>query len=48
MNKPNLLFPTPIWTMKLENYESINNEMYNFIKESQLKDQTGIKKSNNI
>ena len=47
MNKPNLLFPTPIWTMKLENFESINNEMYNFIKESQIKDQTGIKKSNN-
>ena len=47
MNKPNLLFPTPIWTIKLENFESINNQMYNFIKESQFKDKTGIKKSNN-
>ena len=46
MNKPNLLFPTPIWTIKLENFESINNEMYNFIKESQLKDKTGIKSNN--
>ena len=47
MNKPNLLFPTPIWTIKLENFESINNQMYNFIKESQFKDKAGIKKSNN-
>ena len=47
MNKPNLLFPTPVWTIQLENFESINNEMYNFIKEYQIKDQEGIKKSNN-
>ena len=43
MNKPNLLFPTPVWTTQLENFESINNEMYSFIKDSQIKDQEGIK-----
>ena len=47
MNKPNLLFPTPVWTIQLENFESINVEMYAYIKESQIKDKTGIKKSNN-
>ena len=47
MNKPNLLFPTPVWTIQLENFRMINEEMYNFIKESQNKDQKGIKKSNN-
>ena len=47
MNKPNLLFPTPIWTIQLENYENINEEMFNFIKESQRKDKEGIKRSNN-
>ena len=40
MNKPNLLFPTPIWTIQLENFESINVEMYAYIKESQIKDKT--------
>ena len=47
MNKPNLLFPTPVWTIQLENFRDINEEMFNFIKETQMKDQTGIKKSNN-
>ena len=47
MNKPNLLFPTPVWTLQLENYKIINQEMYTYIKESQIKDQKGIKKSNN-
>ena len=47
MNKPNLLFPTPVWTIQLENFRNINEEMFNFIKETQMKDQTGIKKSNN-
>jgi len=46
MNKPNLLFPTPIWTSHLDNYKKVNEQMYNFIKESQTKDQKGIKKSN--
>tara|TARA_Y200000002_G_scaffold383211_1_gene404063 strand:+ start:4581 stop:5183 length:603 start_codon:yes stop_codon:yes gene_type:complete len=47
MNKPNLLFPTPVWTIQLENFRKMNEEMYNFIKEFQIKDQKGIKKSNN-
>ena len=47
MNKPNLLFPTPVWTIQLENFRNMNEEMYTFIKESQVKDKKGIKKSNN-
>ncbi len=46
MNKPNLLFPTPIWTINLNNYKNINEDMYNFIKAEQTKDQKGINKSN--
>ena len=46
MNKPNLFFPTPVWTMQLDNFEKINEEMYKFIKETQSKDQDGINKSN--
>ena len=47
MNKPNLLFPTPIWTIQLDNFENINDDMFNFIKETQRKDKRGIKRSNN-
>ena len=47
MSKPNLLFPTPVWTIQLENFISINEEMYKFIKKNQAEDQIGIKKSNN-
>ena len=46
MNKPNLLFPTPVWTFSLDNYQDINEEMYNHIKSEQEKDQSGIYKSN--
>ena len=46
MNKPNLLFPTPVWTLTLNNYKEINEKMFNFIKSEQNKDQLGIKKSN--
>ena len=46
MNKPNLFFPTPVWTLQLDNYQSINEEMYKFIKNTQSKDQKGISKSN--
>ena len=34
MRKPNLLFPTPVWTIQLDNYKVINEEMYNYIKEN--------------
>ena len=46
MSKPNLLFPTPVWTLQLDNYETINEKMYTYIKGSQIKDQKGITKSN--
>ena len=46
MNKPNLFFPTPVWTLQLDNYQSINEQMYEFIKNTQSKDQEGINKSN--
>ena len=46
MSKPNLLFPTPVWTLQLDNYETINEKMYTYIKGSQIKDQKGIIKSN--
>ena len=47
MSKPNLLFPTPVWTTRLENYMTINKRMYSFIKKNQNKDLKGINKSNN-
>ena len=46
MNKPNLFFPTPVWTLQLDDYQSINEQMYKFIKITQSKDQEGISKSN--
>ncbi len=46
MNKPNLFFPTPVWTLQLDNYQSINEQMYKFIKITQSKDHEGINKSN--
>ena len=38
MTKANLLFPTPVWTVQLENYEIVNEEMYDYIKYEQNKD----------
>ena len=46
MSKPNLLFPTPVWTVQLENYKSINELMYSYIKTLQKNDEVGINKSN--
>ena len=46
MAKPNLLFPTPVWTIQLDNYKNMNEEMYNFIKSEQKEDEIGITKSN--
>tara|TARA_B100001057_G_C22862559_1_gene955149 strand:+ start:1229 stop:1831 length:603 start_codon:yes stop_codon:yes gene_type:complete len=46
MTKPNLLFPTPIWTTQLNNYEKINEMMLSFIKSKQKNDKIGISKSN--
>ncbi len=46
MNKPNLLFPTPVWTSQIDDYKKLNDSMYTYIKEAQTKDQKGINKSN--
>ncbi len=46
MSKPNLLFPTPVWTFQLENYKEMNESMYQYIKSKQEKDRVGINKSN--
>ena len=46
MSKPNLIFPTPIWTMQLDNYENVNELMFNYIKIQQKSDEIGINKSN--
>ena len=46
MTKPNLLFPTPVWTIQLENYKNVNEQMYNYIKSKQKNDEIGINKSN--
>ena len=46
MSKPNLVFPTPVWTQQLADYKEINEEMYNYIKSEQSEDQKGISKSN--
>ena len=46
MTKPNLLFPTPVWTINLDNYNEINEQMYSYIKSNQTNDEIGISKSN--
>ena len=46
MGKPNLIFPTPIWTMQLDKYENVNELMFNYIKSQQKSDEIGINKSN--
>ena len=46
MSEPNLFFSTPVWTSKLENYKSVNDKIYAFIKNNQKEDQKGIIKSN--
>ena len=46
MTKPNLLFPTPVWTINLDNYNEINDQMYSYIKSNQTNDEIGISKSN--
>ena len=46
MTKPNLLFPTPVWTIKIDNHNNINELMYKFIKSKQSDNKIGISKSN--
>ena len=46
MTKPNLFFPTPVWTTNLDDYKTINEQMYNYIKSNKKNDEIGISKSN--
>ena len=46
MSKANLLFPTPVWTIQLPNYNEVNEQMFNYIKLQQKNDGIGINKSN--
>ena len=46
MTKPNLLFPTPVWTIQLDKYKNVNEQMYGYIKLKQKNDGIGISKSN--
>lgn len=46
MTKPNLIFSTPVWTIQLDNYNDVNEQMYNYIKSAQENDKIGITKSN--
>ena len=41
-----LFFSTPIWASKINNFESVNNEMFDYISSLQKKDPLGIIKSN--
>ena len=33
-----IYFSTPVWTFQINNYENVNEEMYNYIKSEQKKD----------
>ena len=46
MSKANLFFPTPVWTIQLENYKLVNEEIFNYVKKQQKVDEVGINKSN--
>ena len=46
MTNPNLLFPTPVWTLQLNNHRSVNEEMHTYIKSKQSEDKIGINKRN--
>jgi uncharacterized protein (TIGR02466 family) len=41
-----LFFSTPVWISKINNFESVNNEMYEYISSLKRKDPLGIIKSN--
>ena len=41
-----LFFSTPIWTSKIENYQTVNNNMQNYITNLQKKTPDGVLKSN--
>ena len=41
-----LFFSTPIWASKINNFENVNNEMFEYIISLQIKDPSGVVKSN--
>ena len=41
-----LFFSTPIWSSKIENYQTVNDNMLNYITYLQKKDSDGVIKSN--
>ena len=41
-------FPTPIWTSKIENFESINKKLLQYIYDLKQSDPEGTQKSNNL
>ena len=46
MSGPNLFFSTPVWASKIEGYEKVNENIYDYIKQMQSEDEKGIVKSN--
>jgi len=46
MTNPSLFFATPVWASKIENYKTINEEIYKYIINLQQSDKDGIIKSN--
>ena len=46
MNNPSLFFATPVWASKIENYKTVNEEIYKYIINLQQSDKDGIIKSN--
>ena len=41
-----LFFSTPIWSSKIKNYQTVNDNMLNYITDLQKKDSDGVIKSN--
>ena len=46
MTNPSLFFATPVWASKIENYKTVNEEIYKYIINLQQSDKDGIIKSN--
>ena len=46
MTNPSLFFSTPVWASKIENYKTVNEEIYKYIINLQQSDKDGITKSN--
>ena len=44
----NLVFSTPIWTFQIDDHSKVNDEILKYIKNLQIEDPIGVKKSNNL